>query len=80
MTEYLERLYKEYSEWVLKAQDYYKQKDRIMPKAFKVIPGVKHESIVITDELLKEYDRLDALYEEAEKKQREIMGKIAKLR
>jgi len=78
--DYLEKLYTEYSKWVVKAQEYYHAKDKLMPKAQKVMPGKELEPWIVTEEKLAEIERLENLYQEAETKQREIMAKIAMLK
>jgi hypothetical protein len=75
----LERLYQDYSESAAKAQEHYHAKDELMPKAREVVPGQKIEGWLITEEKLQEINRLEGLYEEEEKKQLEIMDKIARL-
>lgn len=78
--DYLEKLYTEYSKWVVKAQEYYHAKDKLMPKAQEIIPGKELEPWIPTEETLAEIEKYEKLYQEAETKQREIMAKIALLK
>jgi hypothetical protein len=77
---YLEKLYSEYSKWVVKAQEYYHAKDKLMPKAQRVTPDKELEPWTPTEETLAEIERLEKLYQEAENRQREIMAKIATIK
>ncbi|MFC1846756.1 hypothetical protein ACFLYS_01690 [Chloroflexota bacterium] len=74
-----DKLYQEFVDSIKKAQEYYHAREKLMPEIQEVIPGKNIKGWCPTIEDIKEFDRLDCLYQEAEKKRRELMHKLSQL-